>query len=329
MDINKINILSYIDYKNLYSRETLKEYKSLFQAFSKNENFCKHGNLEKWKNILHLLPESNACHVDFSGSHIVLGDKASLAEQDKKKLQDLLLNLNPWRKGPFNICDINVDSEWRSDYKWERLKDFIPNIAGKRVADLGCSNGYYGYKLLGLDPELVVGMDKTALFIFQFLATKHFAKQIQKLLILPCSVEEFDSKNMDFNLILSMGVLYHVKNIPCHLDAVKKLIKKNGYLVLETIISSSEKNINIEQGTTYAGMKNIGTIFSKANLINLLNASGFKNIELVNESFTSTNEQRTTRWMQGKSFKDFTLPNGRTIEGFPPVCRVIFVAQKK
>ena len=329
MDINKINILSYIDYKNLYSRETLKEYKSLFQAFSKNENFCKHGNLEKWKNILHLLPESNSCHVDFSGSHIVLGDKASLAEQDKKKLQDLLLNLNPWRKGPFNICDINVDSEWRSDYKWERLKDFIPNIAGKRVADLGCSNGYYGYKLLGLDPELVVGMDKTALFIFQFLATKHFAKQIQKLLILPCSVEEFDSKNMDFNLILSMGVLYHVKNIPCHIDAVKKLIKKNGYLVLETIISSSEKNINIEQGTTYAGMKNIGTIFSKANLINLLNASGFKNIELVNESFTSTNEQRTTRWMQGKSFKDFTLPNGRTIEGFPPVCRVIFVAQKK
>ena len=329
MDINKINILSYIDYKNLYSRETLKEYKSLFQAFSKNENFCKHGNLEKWKNILHLLPESNANHIDFSGSHIVLGDKASLGEQDKKKLQDLLLNLSPWRKGPFNICDINVDSEWRSDYKWERLKDFIPNIAGKRVADLGCSNGYYGYKLLGLDPELVVGMDKTALFIFQFLATKHFAKQIQKLLILPCSVEEFDSKNMDFNLILSMGVLYHVKNIPCHLDAVKKLIKKNGYLVLETIISSSEKNINIEQGTTYAGMKNIGTIFSKANLINLLNASGFKNIELVNESFTSTNEQRTTRWMQGKSFKDFTLPNGRTIEGFPPVCRVIFVAQKK
>ena len=329
MDINKINILSYIDYKNLYSRETLKEYKSLFQAFSKNENFCKHGNLEKWKNILHLLPESNANHIDFSGSHIVLGDKASLGEQDKKKLQDLLLNLNPWRKGPFNICDINVDSEWRSDYKWERLKDFIPNIAGKRVADLGCSNGYYGYKLLGLNPELVVGMDKTALFIFQFLATKHFAKQIQKLLILPCSVEEFDSKNMDFNLILSMGVLYHVKNIPCHLDAVKKLIKKNGYLVLETIISSSEKNINIEQGTTYAGMKNIGTIFSKANLINLLNASGFKNIELVNESFTSTNEQRTTRWMQGKSFKDFTLSNGRTIEGFPPVCRVIFVAQKK
>ena len=207
MDINKINILSYIDYKNLYSRETLKEYKSLFQAFSKNENFCKHGNLEKWKNILHLLPESNANHIDFSGSHIVLGDKASLGEQDKKKLQDLLLNLSPWRKGPFNICDIKVDSEWRSDYKWERIKGFIPNIAGMRVADLGCSNGYYGYKLLGLNPELVVGMDKTALFIFQFLATKHFAKQIQKLLILPCSVEEFDSKNMDFNLILSMGVL--------------------------------------------------------------------------------------------------------------------------
>ena len=198
-----------------------------------------------------------------------------------------------------------------------------------RVGDLGCSNGYYSYKLLSLNPELVVGMDKTALYVFQFLATKHFAKQIQKLLILPCSAEEFDSKNMDFNLILSMGILYHTKDYAKHMEAVKKLMKKNGYLILETIISSSKKNINIDKSQTYAGMKNIGTIFGKDNLIKILKNKGFHNIECVNESFTSSIEQRTTKWMQGRSFKDFLLPNGNTIEGYPPVCRAIFVAQKK
>jgi len=329
MGINKINILSYIKNKKLYSRETFKEYDSLFQIFLENKKFCNHGNLKKWKDILNLLPDSNSNYADYSGSHIELGEKSSLGSDDKKKLQDLLLNLSPWRKGPFNICGVKVDSEWRSDYKWERLKSFLPNITNMRVGDLGCSNGYYSYKLLSLNPELVVGMDKTALYVFQFLATKHFAKQIQKLLILPCSAEEFDSKNMDFNLILSMGILYHTKDYAKHMEAVKKLMKKNGYLILETIISSSKKNINIDKGQTYAGMKNIGTIFGKDNLIKILKNKGFHNIECVNESFTSSIEQRTTKWMQGRSFKDFLLPNGNTIEGYPPVCRAIFVAQKK
>jgi cyclopropane fatty-acyl-phospholipid synthase-like methyltransferase len=126
-----------------------------------------------------------------------------------------------------------------------------------------------------------------------------------------------------------MGILYHTKDYANHMEAVKKLMKKNGYLILETIISSSKKNINIDKGQTYAGMKNIGTIFGKDNLIKILKNKGFHNIECVNESFTSSIEQRTTKWMQGRSFKDFLLPNGNTIEGYPPVCRAIFVAQKK
>ena len=94
---------------------------------------------------------------------------------------------------------------------------------------------------------------------------------------------------MDFDLILSMGILYHAKNPVENIDTTRKLIKQNGFLVLETIISNQGENINIKNNETYAGMKNIGTIFSKNNIINLLSASGFKNIELVNKSFTNTN----------------------------------------
>ena len=307
----------------------LKDYAQLFKNFSYNKNFYKHGNLEKWKNILNLLPEIDSSHIDYNSSHIIIGDKKSINTQQKKMLQDLLLQLSPWRKGPFNVLGVEIDAEWRSDQKWHRLQNFLPNIKGMRVADLGCSNGYYSYKLLGLEPELVIGMDKTALFIIQFLAVKHYAKQIQNLLIFPSSSEEFDSKFMDFDLILSMGILYHAKNSRDHIESIRKLMKRNGSLILETIVSNSNKNININKGQTYAGMKNIGTIFTKDSLIDLLNTSGFKNIELVNESYTGVNEQRATKWMQGKSLKDFILPNGNTIEGFPPVCRALYLAQKK
>ena len=46
-----------------------------------------------------------------------------------------------------NICGIDIDSEWQSNQKWERVKSFLPNIKGMRIGDIGCSNGYYLYKL--------------------------------------------------------------------------------------------------------------------------------------------------------------------------------------
>ena len=326
---NKINILSYLVNNNFYSKDTFNEYKYLFDIFLKNKNFNKHGNQDKWLNILKSLPNIKTKHLDFSGSQIVIGKPDEINIKEMQILENELLKLCPWRKGPFNIFGLEIDSEWRSEKKWERIKNYLPSAKGMRIGDIGCSNGYYAYKLLDLSPELIIGIDKTALFIIQFLSIKYYTKQIQELLVLPCSAEEFIQKNFDFDLLLSMGILYHSKDPEKHLDLLKKILKKNGYLVIETIVSMTDSNINIDKGKKYAGMKNIGTIFTKNNLIALLKKYQFKNIECVGESYTTTNEQRATKWMEGKSFKDFVLPDGNTIEGYPPVCRAIFIAQKK
>ena len=326
---NKINILSFLKNNNFYSKETFDEYRCLFDIFLKNKNFSKHGNHSQWLDILKALPNINTKHLDYSGSKIVIGRPNEISNLERKTLENELLKLSPWRKGPFNFFGLEVDSEWRSEKKWERIKNYLPNNKGMRIGDLGCSNGYYAYKLLSLSPELIIGMDKTALFIIQFLSTKFYTRQIQELFILPCSAEEFTQENFDFDLLLSMGILYHAKNPENHIDTVYKLLKKNGYLVIETIISSTGVNINFEKGQKYAGMKNIGTIFSKKNLINLLKKYQFQNVECVDESLTTSKEQRTTRWMKGKSFQDFMLSNGNTIEGYPPVRRAVFIAQKK
>lgn len=329
MGTNKINILSYLKNNNFYSKDTFNEYKYLFDMFLKNDNFSNHGNKEKWFHILKSLPNLDTKYLEYSGSQIVIGKPEEINIAEKQILENELLKLCPWRKGPFNVFGLEIDSEWRSEKKWERIKNYLPSAQGMRIGDIGCSNGYYAYKLLGLSPELIIGMDKTALFIIQFLSIKYYTKQIQELLVLPCSAEEFVQNNFDFDLLLSMGILYHSKDPEKHLDLLKKILKKNGYLVIETIVSMTDSNINIDKGKKYAGMKNIGTIFTKNNLIALLKKYQFKNIECVGESYTTTYEQRATKWMEGKSFQDFVLPNGNTIEGYPPVCRAIFIAQKK
>ena len=226
MGINKINILSFLKNNNFYSKETFDEYRYLFDIFLNNKNFRKHGTHRQWLDILKALPNINTKYLDYSGNQIVIGRPNEINATEIKILENELFKLNPWRKGPFNIFGLEIDSEWRSEKKWERIKNYLPNNKGMRIGDLGCSNGYYAYKLLGLSPELIIGMDKTALFIIQFLSTKFYTKQIQELLILPCSAEEFSQENFDFDLILSMGILYHVKNPESHINTLNKLIKK-------------------------------------------------------------------------------------------------------
>ena len=329
MGFNKIDIVSYLRNKNFYNDYTFREYDFLFNIFLENKNFYNHGNLNKWIKILNSLPIIPTNYLDYFGSSITIGEKDEINEVQIKTLEKELLKLSPWRKGPFNIFGLEIDSEWRSDKKWQRIQSHLPNIKGMKIADIGCSNGYYSYKLLGLKPDLIVGMDKTALYVMQFLALKFYTKQIQELVVLPCSSEEFDFKKINFDLVLSMGILYHSKN-PCnHLNSLKQLVKKNGYIILETIISNLPDNIDVNKNQTYAGMKNIGTIFTKKNLNDLMISNGFKNIEIVNDSFTDSSEQRSTKWMNGKSLREFILPNGNTLEGYPPVCRSIFVAQKR
>ena len=312
-----------------YSKETFRNYSNLFKIYVENKNFVNHGDSVKWFEIIKNLPKVHTDYVEVSGSQIVIGDPKEVNIQIKKYLEIEMMKLSPWRKGPFNLFGIAIDSEWCSDKKWERIKDYLPSNRGMRIGDLGCSNGYYSYKLLNLNPELIVGMDKTALFIWQSIALKNYAKKIQNLIILPCSAEEFTQQKVDFELLLSMGVLYHAKNPLNHINVLKNLLKKNGFLLIETLTSLNKKDICIQKGKKYAGMKNVNKIFTKNNLINILNSSGFKNIECVDESITDSSEQRKTKWMKGKSLKDFMSKDGNTIEGYPPLCRSIFIAQKK
>jgi len=78
----------------------------------------------------------------------------------------------------------------------------------------------------------------------------------------------------------------------------------------------------------YAQMRNVWFIPSSAAMMVWLKRCGFKNIRLVDESFTSKEEQRATSWMSFHSLENFLDANdtGKTIEGYPAPLRAIFTA---
>ena len=72
-----------------------------------------------------------------------------------------------------------------------------------------------------------------------------------------------------------------------------------------------------------------GFLPSSKAMIKWLQRCGFKNVKLVDESFTSLEEQRSTEWMQFHSLKEFldSNDNSKTIEGYPAPLRAIFTAE--
>ena len=179
MGISKINTLSYIKDKGLYSELTFQKYKYLFNYFQTDVNFISHGNISNWIDILSCLPSIETSHVNFSNGAIRIGHPSEIGLHGKKILEEKLLELSPWRKGPFILFGTEIDSAWRSYKKWNRIKPFLPFGKGIRICDIGCSNGYYLYKLLETEPEIAIGVERTPLYIMQFLATK-FMLRISK-----------------------------------------------------------------------------------------------------------------------------------------------------
>ena len=63
--------------------------------------------------------------------------------------------LIPWRKGPFKIFGLEIDSEWQSNIKYNLIRPHF-NLKDKVVADIGCNNGYCP------SGELVLGQVESA-----------------------------------------------------------------------------------------------------------------------------------------------------------------------
>jgi len=279
----------------------------------------------EWHTILDKLKHFNTDSVDLDKNTIAFNANTPLNQTEQEHLHELLMGLKPWRKGPFDFLGIHVDTEWRSDWKWQRVEQANIDLRGRRVLDVGCGNGYHCLRMLGAGAKSVIGIDPTLLYVAQFLALNHFAKHDQ-VCILPFALEDLGATVEPFDNVFSMGVLYHRRSPLDHLLKLRELTREGGELILETLIIT-DGDLLVPSGR-YAQMRNVWFIPSVEQLLTWLERCGFRQIEVIDISRTTLDEQRRTEWMSFDSLEQFLDPDdhNKTIEGYAAPVRAVIKA---
>lgn len=284
--------------------------------------------LQEWGDLLQpLLRErlSDSAHGDFARWRAAVEQLPAARDDDQRR--QLLLELSPWRKGPFDVRGVHIDAEWRSDLKWARVKDAIASLRARRVLDVGCGNGYYALRMAEEGAESVLGIDPTLLYVMQFLAVTQDTESVPAV-VLPLRLHELPDSPRVFDTTFSMGVLYHQRSPIDHLRQLKGTLRQGGQLVLETIYVPGEASCARTPADRYARMNNVWLLPTITELTTWLQRTGFRDIDIIDESVTTTDEQRSTEWMTFESLAEALDPDdhSRTIEGWPAPRRVVVTA---
>ncbi|AWP32628.1 tRNA 5-methoxyuridine(34)/uridine 5-oxyacetic acid(34) synthase CmoB [Pantoea eucalypti] len=286
-----------------------------------------HGHFRDWYKSLEYLPLLEPQKLDLL--HSVTADRDDISDRHRQGIEKLLRNLMPWRKGPYFLYGTHINTEWRSDWKWERVLPHISSLAGRTVLDVGCGSGYHMWRMIGAGAHLVVGIDPMQLFLVQFEAVRKLLNDDRRAHMLPLGIEQLPALQA-FDTVFSMGVLYHRRSPLDHLLQLKNQLVSGGELVLETLVIEGDVNQVLVPGERYAQMRNVFFIPSAEALKSWLEKSGFVDVRIVDFALTTTEEQRRTDWMTSESLAEFLDPDdpSKTVEGYPAPLRAVLVATK-
>jgi tRNA (mo5U34)-methyltransferase len=286
-----------------------------------------HGKFRDWEKSVDYLPLLTPQKLDLL--HSVSADVEDLTDRQRLGIENLLRNLMPWRKGPYSLYGTEIDTEWRSDWKWDRVLPHISPLQHRTVLDVGCGSGYHMWRMIGAGAKLVVGIDPMQLFLCQFEAVRKLFGDDRRAHLLPLGIEQLPALQA-FDTVFSMGVLYHRRSPLDHLMQLKNQLVSDGELVLETLVIEGDENAVLVPGERYAQMRNVYFIPSAAALKSWLEKCGFVDVRIADYAVTSVEEQRRTSWMTSESLAEFLDPNdsSKTVEGYPAPLRAVLVARK-
>lgn len=290
---------------------------------------AEHGDTPRWMAALAALP-------DLTPEDVVLADRVtargSITPEAGQTLREALAGLHPWRKGPFELFGVHVDTEWRSDLKWRRIAPALGRLDGQRVLDVGSGNGYFGWRLLEAGAAEVIGVDPAVLFYLQHRAISFYLQRLGPFAnhLLPLPFEALPA--LPFDLVLSMGVVYHRPDPVEHLARLYRSTRPGGRLLLESLVVTEGEPLYPAQakegGGRYARMRNVHVVPSLPLLHRWLSDAGYEAVRTVDVSPTTVAEQRSTRWMRFESLAESLDPGdpGRTAEGYPAPVRAALLA---
>ncbi|MEQ3695854.1 MAG: tRNA 5-methoxyuridine(34)/uridine 5-oxyacetic acid(34) synthase CmoB [Pseudomonadales bacterium] len=314
-----------IDFNNALkamSDAGISPWNGLAEQLSARFNQQRYGDLPRWLEALDQLPD---LPVDTRRTDL---DTVTVNGSEQVDLREQLMQFHPWRKGPFSLFGTHLDTEWRSDWKWQRLVSYLSPLSGRKVLDIGCGSGYHCWRSHGAGAAFTLGIDPTPLFNVQFRVLQKYL-EYQNVQVLPLGIEDLPAKLHCFDTTFSMGVLYHRKSPIDHLIELRDTLRPGGELVLETLVVDGPEGYSLVPSGRYARMGNVWFLPSVATLTNWLEKVRFKNVKVVDLSVTSTEEQRTTEWMTYHSLANFLDPEDstKTLEGYPAPKRAVIIAE--
>lgn len=268
--------------------------------------------------------DSIACVVD----SVKFGDtiKIHTNNQDKLYYKDLAKKLMPWRKGPFQIDELFIDTEWRSFIKYNYIEPFF-NLKGKKVADIGANNGYYSFKMLEQEPLSVTIFEPYPPYFAQFYFLDKFINSNIRFELL--GVDDLNSYGEQFDVLFCLGVVYHRTDPIGSLKALRRGLADNGELFVDCLIIDGDDEIALCPSESYAKMTNAYFIPTVRVFKSWLARAGFNSVEFLGSMPTTTEEQRSTEWIGGLSLDSFLSHDGKTIEGYQPPVRAYFKCKKE
>lgn len=286
------------------------------------------GDLPGWKQALMDMPQIRASRIDLQQG-VIIGTPSDCDDTTRAQLRAALEQLIPWRKGPYHVHGIHIDTEWRSDWKWDRVLPHLAPLKDRLILDVGCGNGYHCWRMLGAGAARVIGIDPSPRFVVQFHMIKQLIDAQAPVDVLPVGIEDLPPKLQAFDTVFSMGVFYHRRSPMDHLRELKEALRPGGQLVLETLVIEGELGEVLVPEGRYAMMNNVWFLPSCATLVSWLHKMGFANPRVVDVCPTTPEEQRSTHWMRFHSLPEFLHPDNPalTAEGHPAPVRAVFLAE--
>lgn len=284
----------------------------------------------RYRNPYLYLQQYRAKMNDCTSDIITIGDRKEITTKQQQEIKEHLKSFMPWRKGPFSVFGIDINAEWQSNQKWDFLVPELPRLQGKIIADIGCNNGYYMFRMAPYSPRLVLGFEPSVQHYYCFKSLNAMAG-IDTLAIDLLGVEHLTLFQDSFDIIFLMGIIYHR---PSPIDTLRDILmalKPGGILFMETQAIPGDQPVALFPKHTYAKVP--GTYFVPTGncLRNWVEKAGFVQHTLFASHAMTPEIQRKTEWMTFESFSDFVDKKDptKTVEGYPAPIRIFLKAIKK
>ena len=164
------------------------------------------------------------------------------------EIEQRVSELGPWFHN-LNLLGVQTaPGHFLGDYpstKWQNFRTALPaDLRGLTVLDIGCNAGFYSIEMKRRGAKRVLGIDHDE----AYLAQARFAADVLEMDIefQQMSVYEVPSLRQRFDLVLFMGVFYHLRHPLLALDLLRQHVTKD-WFVFQSMLRGSRTRPAIEQ----------------------------------------------------------------------------------